>query len=497
MKRVLPTFLLKLFYVAGSLMLLCLCTVHLRAQGSDHYGSGVVVKLNEGGSKYFRFITWSQVWTRYIEHNPGSFIDAAGTASSWDIGLRRSRMLVLGKLSEDVLIVSHFGINNQTISTGGVGAPGRKSAAENPNDDGKKPQLFLHDAFVEFRVTGGAKPTDDGLFIGTGLNYCNGLSRMSCASTLNIMTVDAPIFNWTNIDAADQFGRYMGIYAKGKVAGFDYQLTYDMPFRYPVGSAFTAIATDSATIVKTASQVVSNYSARNVNGMFAAYAAYELFEKENRTLPYTVGSYVGTKKVLNVGAGFQYQPDGMWTATGTALDSGRIKRDTADVAMKHVAVDVFLDLPLRTDKDPDAITAYAVYYMLNYGKNYVRNIGIMNPATSATSGQSFNGSGNAMPLLGTGSIFYTQVGYVLPGRYGIFSDGAFSKMRIQPYVALTHSNFEGLKDPYTMPEAGLNLYLDGHNAKITIHYKARPVYDASKALMYSSPEVITQAMVYF
>lgn len=467
----------------------------LQAQGSDHYGSGVVVKLNDNGSKFLRLITWHQVWTRYMEHNPGSFINLAPTASSWDIGLRRSRFLILGKLSEDVMILSHFGINNQTISTGGVGAPGRTN--DNPNEDAKKPQLFLHDAWVEYRVTGGAKPTDDGLFIGTGLHYYNGLSRLSMASTLNFMAIDAPIYNWTTIDAGDQFARMMGIYAKGKALGFDYSFAFDMPFRYGATSTFTQIRTDSAAIAANGGALsVSNYSARAVNGMFKGYVAYELFDKENKTLPFTVGSYVGTKKVLNIGVGFQHQPKGMWTSSAT-INQGVVTRDTSDVAITNIAADAFLDLPLSSEKDPDAITAYGAFYNLNFGKNYIRSIGIMNPATSVTPGKSFNGAGDNMPTIGTGSIIYGEVGYVLPGRHGIFSDGAFSKMRIQPYAAVTHASFEALKDSYIMPEAGVNFYLDGHNAKLTLHYKARPVFDVAKNFMESKPEVITQAMVYF
>jgi hypothetical protein len=57
--------------------------------------------------------------------------------------------------------------------------------------------------------------------------------------------------------------------------------------------------------------------------------------------------------------------------------------------MRHIAVDAFLDLPLH--HNGDAITAHSVFYNLNYGQNYVRNIGIMpvgvsNPTTRIPAG---------------------------------------------------------------------------------------------------------------
>lgn len=471
--------------------------IALHAQGSDAYGSGIKFNLNESGSKYVRFITWHQVWTRWIDNNPGSFINDAPVGGSWDIGLRRSRFILFGKITDDVMIMTHFGINNQTNSTGGVGTPGRVGLNENPNSDGKKPQIFMHDAWVEFRVAGNKKPTDDGLSMGFGMHYFNGLSRLSMASTLNFLAMDAPIYNWTTIEASDQFARMMGIYIKGKALGFDYTAAYDMPFRYPAGTTFTALSGGTQDILFSKKGSVSNYASNALTGVVKAYAAYEFLDKENKTLPFTVGTYIGTKKVFNVGAGFQYQADGMMTRSRTANASGGFDTTTKNVNMLHWAVDAFLDYPLSSEKDPDAITAYAVYYNMNFGANYVRNVGIMNPATRATSGQSFNGSGNAFPMIGTGTTMYGEIGYVFPGRLKLLSDGVLSNMRVQPYAAVTLSNFEGLNSAYTMPEFGINWYFEGHNAKLTTHVKTRPVYDTNLEFVNSRAEFITQAMIYF
>ena len=54
------------------------------------------------------------------------------------------------------------------------------------------------------------------------------------------------------------------------------------------------------------------------------------------------------------------------------------------------------------------------------------------------------------------------------------------KARLQPYVAYLHASYEGLRKPaatrkgVNMYDAGVNLLLDGHNAKVTLNYRARP-----------------------
>jgi hypothetical protein len=155
--------------------------------------------------------------------------------------------------------------------------------------------------------------------------------------------------------------------------------------------------------------------------------------------------------------------------------------------MRHIAVDAFLDLPLH--HDGDAITAHSVYYNLGYGQNYVRNIGIMpvgvgNPATRIPAGQAnagqfqfeqpgFNGGGTAYPIHGTGNVFYTQAGYLLPKRW----TKGFA--RIQPTAAVSYVDFERLGESYVMPELGFNWIFGGQNAKIQFQWRNRPMYESA------------------
>jgi hypothetical protein len=68
-------------------------TQKAQAQGSETYGKGIRINLDTTGKRYIRFITWHQMWMRYIDNNPGTTVNGIPEASTWDIGLRRSRFL--------------------------------------------------------------------------------------------------------------------------------------------------------------------------------------------------------------------------------------------------------------------------------------------------------------------------------------------------------------------------------------------------------------------
>ena len=83
----------------------------INAQGSELYGSGLKVKFNEDGSKYLRVISWAQVWARYNVNNAGTTRNGVAADGTFDVGLRRARMLFLSQISPRFLILAHFGIN--------------------------------------------------------------------------------------------------------------------------------------------------------------------------------------------------------------------------------------------------------------------------------------------------------------------------------------------------------------------------------------------------
>lgn len=411
----------------------------------------IKIVLDDDGDQYLRIITWHQLWLRYTEFNPGTAIDPSGEQrdSALDIGMRRSRVLLYGQLTPRLHITTHFGFDNQTFNSG------------------KKPQLFMHDAFVDYDVVPGA------LTLGGGLHYYNGVSRMTMASTMSFLAVDAPIFNWPTIERSDQFARMYGIYAKGRLGALDYKLAVNQPF------ATGGEATETG-----------DYNNQRTGLSYAAYLSYAFADLEANALPYTTGTYLGKKRVINIGLGGYLEPEGIHF-----IEDG--ERETQALAV--LGADIFADLPLG---DAGALTAYGVFYRYDFGPDNIRNVGIMNIGSAATTGPdgdgapdplSVNGPGNAYPMLGTGNQIYALLGYLLPTELG--------DTRFQPYAALTAGLFDALADPALTFEGGLNILLYGHQAKLTVHVRNRPVYaldDAGDALVDSrANEVILQTQMAF
>ncbi|SFC27684.1 hypothetical protein SAMN05421780_104101 [Flexibacter flexilis DSM 6793] len=445
----------------ASLCLSVAATVQVRAQGSDAYGSGLKMNLNEDGSKYVRMIAWNQVWFRSTEMNPGTAINGEGASSSTDIGMRRLRTLLYAQVTKRYMILTHFGINNQTFTNGGAAS----STGTGGYGAAKKPGLFFHDAWNEYAVVLPAPEKKFSLTLGGGLHYYMGLSRATMASTLNFLGADAPIFNWPLIENSDQFARQMGLFAKGKYGKFEYRFSYNKPFATNV-TPTTAVAVDNNG---------------NTKWSKAGYVEYQFLDSESNLLPFKVGTYLGTKKVFNVGAGFYTAPDGTRN-----LDNGAVKKHD----IKLFSADVFLDMPVGTKKA--AVTAYSVFYKYDFGPNYLRNLGIMNVGladASFTGTKALAGAGNAQATIGTGSIWFTQVGYLLP------TSQEKPKLRIQPFGSMAYKNFEALDKASTQFDLGVNWLIDGHHAKITTQYSTRPVYTATDK--YSSKgEFLMQLAMY-
>ncbi|MEL7004389.1 MAG: hypothetical protein AAFN93_16870, partial [Bacteroidota bacterium] len=295
------------------------------------------------------------------------------------------------------------------------------SALENRATDASTingPQLFLHAAWTEFKVSSGNE-----LYIGGGLHYWNGLSRLTSASTLNFMTLDNYRQAWAQLGLSDQFARHLGIYAKGVLGKFQYSLAVNEPIANALGSGNVGDLAEGSI----------SYSGRRILGDDAGlitqgYFEYQFLDSESKKLPYRVGTYMGKKEVFNVGAGFFSHGNG----TVRIENGAPVGEDVF-----HFAIDAFYDKPVGKG----AINAYAAYYNFNYGDNY---------ALGTT--------------YGTGSSVYGQFGYLLPK----FSE----KGRLMPYVAYSTRDFEAFEEAGNGFQLGANWFLNGHNAKITLEYRS-------------------------
>ncbi|MFV0237539.1 MAG: hypothetical protein ACK5HU_03250 [Flavobacteriales bacterium] len=367
------------------------------AQGSPNYHGGIKLKLNEDGSKYIRFISWVQVQGVYNNN-------VAEDENHINFNLRRARFLSYAQITDKFLILTHFGLNNLNNST------------LTPTGKGDNSQLFFHDAWGQYQV---AKNHT----LGGGLHYFNGISRLNNQSTSKLLTLDGHRQSWATLGLSDQLARHIGVFAKGNFGKLQYRIAFNDAIKNGL---------DQRTPENGGSAV---YGGTNLLGTkeagrtFAGYFEYNLLDQESNFLPFKVGTYLGTKKILNIGAGFFSHPNGSVTAD----KHGNLKGDDVSI----FAIDVFYDTPIG--KNGSAITAYATYQNNDYGKDYLYNV------------------------YGTGSMIYGHLGYLIPGKN--------TKPRIQPYISYSNRNYDAINNNQSTFGIGSNLYLEAHHSKLTLEYK--------------------------
>lgn len=394
------------------------------AQGSPDYTGGLKVKINEDGSKYLRIISWAQVQANY---NTDETFDANGNENSkLGFNLRRARVLMFAQINKDFLILTHFGLNSLTSST------------LSPTGKGEGSQLFFHDVWAQYNV--GKDHT-----VGGGLHYFNGISRLNNQSTLNMMTLDNHRQSWATIGLSDQFARHLGVFAKGKFGQLQYRVAIN-------DAAVTSLDTRTADVNGAAVyNGRATLGSKDAGKTFAGYLDYHFFDQESNFLPYKVGTYLGGKKVFNVGAGFFLHPKGSVVDTGTTTAPNL---EGEDVSI--FAVDAFYDAPLG--ENGSALTAYAVFQSNDYGKDYL------------------------FSAYGTGSMLYAHVGYVFARDK--------EKTRFQPYVSYGTHSYDAVSDDRNTLGIGVNTYMSGHNSKLTLEFKNQ------KFGAFDSNTLSVQAMIY-
>lgn len=390
------------------------------------------INFNDKGD-YIKFTFLNQVWMRYTHNNPGSTLYDTPKDQTFDIGLRRTRMQIFGQLSKRVFFYTQIGQNN--LSFNGV----------------RKQGIFFHDALAELSIF------NKYLSLGSGLTGWNGLSRFAAPAVGSILMVDAPLYQQSTNDVSDQFLRKFSVYAKGKIGKIDYRLVVSKP-----------MSLQKASTAGGNFGTISSFSTLPPKLQYHGYVSYQFLDEEANTIPYATGSYLGKKRVFNIGAGFLYQKDAMWHLADNATD-------TVSTALKLFNVDVFYDAPLNKEK-MNAITFYASGQYSDYGKGYYRNIGPMNPMTGTNTAGTLSGAGNAWPTLGTGITVFTQAGYLFKKDLLGKDNGT-----LQPYVGYQMNKFDYFDKAGSTFNVGVNWLIDGHRSKLTLDYQNRPVFSANSA----------------
>jgi len=404
--------------------------------------------LNEDGTNFVKFTFLTQAWLRTADYNPGTTINGFAKSSGTDIGIRRYRVQLYGQLTDRVFAYSQFGENNFN------GLSDRKQG------------FFVHDAYGEYAI-------DKTKFsLGIGLSGWSGLSRFSSPSVGSILGIDAPLYQQTTNDVTDQFLRKLSVFAKGKIGKLDYRVQMAQPMAIQKSAGWTA-----------ANSIGQNalFSAKPPKMQWNGYFMYQFKDQESNMTAYNTGTYLGKKKVFNIGAGFIYQKDAMWRLSENATD-------TINSNLVQLAADVYYDAPVGAEGQ--SISLYGTVNHSDFGKNYIRNSGPLNPANGNSDASVLNGAGVAFPMYGTGTVAYLQAGYK-------FKDNLIGKTTLMPYVSMQYADYERLNNPMTFYDAGVNWLLAGHTSKLTLSYQNRPVFNTAGDSTERKSAVVAQYHIFF
>jgi len=357
--------------------------------------------------------------------NPGTMLYGEPTSEYFDVSIRRLRMNFSGQLTPQLFVYAGLGNNNLNY----------RSSADF--------QIGVLDLYAEYQL-------HQAFAVGFGKSGYHGLSRLNLRSSRSMLGLDAPLFSLYSVNRTDHLGRNLGVWVKGQAGSWDYRAVVNNPLQYDSGDP----------------GVYSDWANTRPRPRWSFYLKHQFADRE-RNSAFGTGTYLGKKKVLNLGAGFAWQPRAMWS--GNTLSP-----DYHD--MLHFAADLYLEWPVFKGTE-DVFTAYLGYFNYDFGPGYLRNIGANNPATGLLLNEaSFNNKGNAFPMIGTGQVVFWQTGYLLP-------KGAtpWAGARLQPNASVEYARYDRLADPMLAYELAINLLFNGHSNKLTLGAQNRPVFHAQES----------------
>jgi hypothetical protein len=79
-------------------------------------------------------------------------------------------------------------------------------------------------------------------------------------------------------------------------------------------------------------------------------------------------------------------------------------------------------------------------------------------------------------------MFYSQVGYVIPGD--------IYKIRVQPFTSYASNSYDAVEDNRNIFGIGGNVYFEGHHSKLTVEYKNQKFGESKLGT------IAVQAMIY-
>jgi hypothetical protein len=319
---------------------------------------------------------WTQAWAQFAEGVKGDDQDLN------DFMLRRAYLNVKGEVSPRVSFFTHLAadrIGQEGLDNSGMG-------------------LGSGIAFRDLWIT---MSLNEAFKIQVGRMYVPLTRNYGTTSTKALLTTDLPFLQGGvrgNILYASKVGRDDGVALWGNP--WDGKLQYRLMV----------------------SEGVENDSNPDDHLRFVGRCALNLLEPE--TGWFNKGTYLGKKKVLSLGAGYDTQ-DGLTLAGMEDRDSG------------VWTADVFFDYPVGEG----AVTAEAAFISIENGTQ-THNFSELAAGDDAEN-------------------WYIQTGYLIPGTVG--------QGRLQPYMRYETIDVDG-KGATDYAGVGFNYYLKGHNSKISVDY---------------------------
>lgn len=327
-----------------------------------------------------RFLLQPQMQIIQAKKQPGADALVNITPDNNGIGqefyLRRTRVILAGKVNKWI----HFFFETDNPNLG-----------RNGNAGG----TFTQDGFIDFRFFNELK-----VAAGMILLPFSRHNRQSAASLMGLDYHSAVFTAW----GPQRIWRDYGIEARGIVMDkIDYRVGVFNGFR----------GTD----------LKGNVVATNDIPRITGRVSYSIFDPEPKF--FYGGTYLGKKKVLNVGFGFDVQPEG--GVEGAAIPGGKNKKDL----YYALTGDVFLDWPLG---DSMAATFNTGFMFYSYGS------------------KEFN--------IKTSIAMFGEVGFFIQNFQPVVGFEWGQPLDTDTFEDNQILNFR----------AGLNYYIKGHNATVKIEY---------------------------
>jgi len=350
--------------------------------------AGPTIEFGKGSSLNLTYAV--QIWNQ-----TRGFTSATNGARSNDTFLRRNRLALTGQYDDAIGFYAQ-------LEGGGIGHTG--------NDDH---EIFFRDAYVTFDYR------DELRFIVGKVK--NTFSRENLEACLEPLTLDrAELLSYTPFAGT----RDVGAVVWGNL--FDARLQYRL---------MVADGREGANVPKNKPRITGRV---HVSLWDPEYSYGYL------------GTYLGTQKVLTIGAAVDYEPD-------VAYANFLSRTDVKDY--KAWTVDAFMELPTASG----VFTASGAVFKYDTG------------------GASAKSPDPALPITADLEGYYIKAGYMLPGKVGPGRLQVFGRHEKLDYGVRT-----GLAEYYdnTWNSVGFNYYIDGQRLKITGEY-ARVKFDTPHPVFQS------------